>query len=247
MSRKEEKELLAAGKRIFLTHFPNPERVGCPDSGTLRTMALDSLRLSLPEREMWLDHMTCCSPCFGEYYSHLQRARFRKRVAILALCAVFIGATGLAVWFGTQRRSFPQRNGTIAQNSPPRSTEPGNTSIQQGSSVAPVQAALLDLRNLGVTRGAENNKTKNEPLTLPRGSLDLSIYLPIGSDDGRYELQVKRGGEVTVLEAKGEAKTRHHITGFETNLNTSQLPPGKYLLRIRKLDSAWDQYPILVK
>ena len=83
MSRKEEKEWTTAGRHLFLTAFPNPDRIGCPGPETLRVLALDALKLALPEREKWLDHMTCCSPCFQEYYSLSEKARTTKRMTVL--------------------------------------------------------------------------------------------------------------------------------------------------------------------
>ena len=39
LSRQEEKELLRSGEDVLLSEFPNPERLGCPGTEILRTLA----------------------------------------------------------------------------------------------------------------------------------------------------------------------------------------------------------------
>src|SRR2546429_9790793 len=66
LSRQEEKEMLSLGEELLLTDFPNPERLGCPRTAPLRTLALRSRGLPVSERNRLLGHMICCSPCFSE-------------------------------------------------------------------------------------------------------------------------------------------------------------------------------------
>ena len=59
---KEEKGLLDLLGRGLSREFPNPQRVGCPDSEVLRGIAFRKLRLA--DAEPCLEHLSSCSPCF---------------------------------------------------------------------------------------------------------------------------------------------------------------------------------------
>ena len=62
---KEEKRVLDLLTQGLSREFPNPQRVGCPDSAVLRGIAFRKLRLA--EVEPWLEHLGSCSPCFQEF------------------------------------------------------------------------------------------------------------------------------------------------------------------------------------
>jgi hypothetical protein len=44
---------------------PSNKRAGCPGSDVLRKIA--SHEMPLPEAEKWLDHLTSCSPRYGDF------------------------------------------------------------------------------------------------------------------------------------------------------------------------------------
>lgn len=51
-----------------LTNYPNPERIGCPGSDFLWTLATD--RKSVSIRDLRLDHISRCSHCFAEFLKY---------------------------------------------------------------------------------------------------------------------------------------------------------------------------------
>ena len=57
------------------TAFPNPERIGCPDSERLKETAGRTDYERLFEEPVW-EHITHCSPCYQEY---LEIVRQRKQ------------------------------------------------------------------------------------------------------------------------------------------------------------------------
>ena len=61
----EEKRILDLLGRGLSREFPNPQRVGCPDSAVLRGIAAHKVPLS--EADRWLNHFSSCSPCFQEF------------------------------------------------------------------------------------------------------------------------------------------------------------------------------------
>jgi hypothetical protein len=99
-----------------------------------------------------------------------------------------------------------------------------------------LQVALLDLRQRGPTRGETTNAEGD--LLLPRGRLKLSIYLPIGSDEGNYEVRISGQGQA--LNAKGRASVKNRITVLTLNTDTSSFEAGRYSLAIRQ--ARWGSY-----
>ena len=104
--------------------------------------------------------------------------------------------------------------------------------------------AVLDLRLRGVARG-ENN-SRDGDLDLPRGRLKLSIYLPIGSDEGTYEVRVS-GRQKQVAKAKGKASIQDHRNVLAVEIDTSAFDPGKATLSIRQKAWGWSTYPLRLK
>jgi hypothetical protein len=69
---QEEAHILDLLARGLSRDFPNPERVGCPGSAVLRSIAFRKLRLA--EVQQWLDHLSSCSPCYREFTALRQQA-----------------------------------------------------------------------------------------------------------------------------------------------------------------------------
>ena len=64
LTPQEEKRLMDLMADGLSQDFPNPERIGCPDSEVLRGIALH--KLTLTDVGRWLDHLSTCSPCFQQ-------------------------------------------------------------------------------------------------------------------------------------------------------------------------------------
>ena len=130
---------------------------------------------------------------------------------------------------------------------PPEPAPPGPSpvppSVQEQKS-AELQVVVLDLRKRGVT-GGESNKQEGD-LDLPKGRLKLSIYLPIGSEEGDYEVRIS-GQHNQVLTAKGKATMQNHLNVLTVQLDTSTFEAGKYSLAIRQAGWGWNRYPLQLK
>jgi hypothetical protein len=59
------------------------------------------------------------------------------------------------------------------------------------------------------------------PIELPRGALDLSIYLPTGSEPGKYQIEIVEQPEKPLINAEGKAALRDHIAAQPTRLPAS--------------------------
>ena len=147
----------------------------------------------------------------------------------MAACVLI--AIGVISWLVVRRRGIIPRT--------PEHVTPNQTQT-------PYEANILDLRNRSVTRGAEA-APNNAPLELPRGHLALSIYLPIGTEPGEFEVDIIQKPDSPLLTASGSANLRDHITVLEVKLDLTGLAPGLYLLAIREKGWSWNYYPAILR
>ena len=227
LSKREEYLVVEAGRRVLLGGgFPNPERVGCPGSEVLKAIALR--KISMIDGAEYIDHVGCCSPCFMEYDARRRQAENQKRlrfVAVAAGIAVVIGI-GLWAWRGGDRF---RRGNEVA-----------------GQTAVPYEHSLLDLRNRSVLRGAEPNPNLT-PVELPRAALALSIYLPTGSEPGRFEIGIAEQSKKLLLTTEGVAVFRDHTAVLEIKLDLTGVAAGQYLMAVRQPGADWAYYPMLLK
>ena len=95
-------------------------------------------------------------------------------------------------------------------------------------------------------RGAEANPNRI-PIELPRGALALSIYLPTGSEPGKYQVEIVEQPGKRLIGAEGAAALRDHIAVLEVNVDLERLHPGLYLVGIRQAGWSWAYYPVVLK
>ena len=170
------KELQASALR----EFPNPERIGCPDPLVLDAISLRKTEMTQEQ----LHHITHCSPCFQTFLSVREelatRSAIRFRVAVAA-CAAAI-AVGAIIY-------------TVAN----RSTSPAEIAVL-------ATPATLDLRPLSEYRGTDAGRSAEAKpaLILPRKNLHLTLYFPVGADEGPYTLQL--------LDGQLHALLKQHLT-----------------------------------
>jgi hypothetical protein len=253
LTPEEEKVLLKTSSRVFSTAFPNPDAKGCPDPPTLKKLVYRSESFTLKEREHWFAHTANCSPCFTKM-SSLRQAFVRKRSVKRSILAVL--AVGVLSWLLVKvslhqppgqpqivkpQSALPPATGTPEPAPPAPSPVPPSAQEQKP---AEVQVVVLDLRKRGVARGQNNNQDAD--LDLPKGRLKLSIYLPIGSEEGNYEVRISRR-QKQVLTAKGKAGMQAHLNVLTVEADTSAFEAGSYTLDIREVGWGWNRYPLRVR
>jgi len=244
-SRKEERELREALRESYATDFPNPERQGCPEKSKLNALAR---RRVFPEVQEVVSHISHCSPCSQELTELIRQ--YKSRQWVYRVAAVGLIVVGIAAWASWK---LMRNQGTHMPEPPPivktppepapLGPSPVPSSVQEQKS-AELQVVVLDLRKRGVTRG-ENDKQEGD-LDLPKGRLKLSIYLPIGSEEGDYEVRIS-GQHNQVLTAKGKAAMQNHLNVLTVQLDTSTFEAGKYSLAIRQAGWGWNRYPLQLK
>lgn len=216
LSRSEERRLLELGRRVFAEHFPNPTRAGCPPQETLRAMAFRSRRLS--SADLPVQHLTVCSPCFQDY-SRYRRQAFHQMIFRSALAAaVVIVVVGAAVLSSVGRGWFHRPS-------------------------EPLLAANLDLRHLSPTRGEERAEAGAAVLTLPCGRLRVTIQLPVGSEEGAYDVAVSQAGRVLVS-GQGVARVQDGVAVLTVPMDLRSLGSGRYAFGVRRVGTGWQEYPL---
>ncbi|MGB2712987.1 MAG: hypothetical protein WBC51_02335 [Vicinamibacterales bacterium] len=206
---------------------PNPERVGCPP----REMLVSLSRRELPIGDPAYEHLSKCSPCYQEFRALQQAdaairasAARRKRLAYAAAAVLALAVAGS--WFAL-------RGGNGAAVSAPTVNE-----------TVP-QIASLDLRPLAVTRSEEQKSAG--PLEVPRGRVNATILLPVGSSPGVYEVRVLDRDLRVRASTTGSAEIRNYITTLEATLDTSGLDVGDYQLTLRLEGGEWQMFPLRMR
>ena len=174
-------------------------------------------KVPLSEADRWLDHFSSCSPCFQEFTQFRKQAVNRRRTQIwLAVAAVFIFA--VAGWFWVRTR--PQ--------------------------VQTAVIVVLDLRGRATVRGENPPETSQSQLEVPRSAKSLNLELPIGSNEGAYEVALLDPSGTELLRTNATAKLEDHIVVLRADVDLAVISPGSYFLGLRQRGLEWMRFPIRV-
>lgn len=188
---EREQDLLDFTRSYLSEAFPNPDRKGCPPDDALRKLASGPIQSD----KTISDHLTCCSPCFNAYVTHLARARAEavqsqrisrttwiRRSLVTAGVAVMLV---IAIYVFFTRRHGP----TVAPRTPAPSGNPG-TPIQPLATAMYVPV-LVDLSNASPARGPDQSESV-PPQVIPSSPLiDFTLQLPLGSEARGYSVMLR--------------------------------------------------------
>jgi hypothetical protein len=211
---------------VFAHANPNPDRMGCPTAETLNAIAGGHRPVGDPAYE----HLAKCSPCYREFRRIQQQNRrrtFSRRLLAVAAAVVILVAGG--VYMVRQERSSPLP-----------------AEIANDPEASPQMRAELDLRNYSITR-SEQDSFSERPLVLNRARLQVTIYLPVGSEPGRYELQILDGSLQSRFSGEVEATIRDFVTTIQGTFDLRALSPGSYRLAVRRQGDEWQFYPARIQ
>jgi hypothetical protein len=222
LTRSQEKQLLKAAAAAASSEFDMPIRSGCPEGEALKSLA--RRRPSVPESADLIDHIGTCSPCFIEYSKHRANYKNRGRIfSALALAAIVLFCFTVVRSLRTPIDSRPR------------------------TEIAYSQELTLDLRSNGVSRSDTPDSRGHAPtLRLPRTRIYLSIQLPVGSEDGIYDVAFVSLVGQTLLQTRGEAKLKNFVEVLPVQLNLVDLGPGLYQLRLRRAKERWSSYSVFL-
>jgi len=213
-------------QQTILTKFPNPERKGCVGSTVLKELA----SRPRPVRDAAWEHVLNCSPCYREFLdfrAELKRARrrlvARRRLMVSGVAAALVIAGAITAYEIAHREYSP---------------------APQGAGL--YQAAALDLKDRSVVRGEAGHPSKTEPLILPPKPLDLTVYLPIGSEPGIYQVQLLKKIDEPLMTVAGEARIEHGNTILRARIDLTHVATGAVLIGLRQPPSDWTYYPVTI-
>jgi hypothetical protein len=149
--------------------FPNPQRVGCPDSKVLRGIAAH--RVPLSEADRWLTHFSSCSPCLQEFTQFRKQAVERRRSQVwLAAAAVFIFA--VAGWLLVHTRPSLQTSATVVLDLRERS-------LARGENPTGTEEVALEIPRTA------RHLIVDLPIGSKEGSYDLALLNEAGDEVSR--------------------------------------------------------------
>ena len=181
----EEKRILDLLRKGLSRDFPNPQRVGCPDSALLRRIALRKVPLS--EADRWLNHFSSCSPCFQEFTEFRKQAVDRRRTQIwLAAAAVFIFA--VAGWLWVRARPFVQTSATVVLDLRDRS-------LARGENPTGAKEVALEIPRTA------RHLIVDLPIGSKEGSYDLALLNEAGDEVSRATGTATLEDHVVILRA----------------------------------------------
>jgi hypothetical protein len=214
-----DEQMLRDFSPMLENDFPNPERIGCPDAALLKGIAAGKVKLASARK--WLPHLGSCSECYRDFLGIKQRTSQRRRMKIWIGLVAAILLVCLSATLLVMTRS--------------------RTSVSQ--------FALLDLRDRSELRTAESPETQliGPALTVRRLDAEVSIYLPVASPPGSYEVQLLDAGMNRQLALTSAGRIENHITVLRLHWDLSALSAGAYSLGIRRPGLNWSFYPVSLK
>jgi len=232
-TRREEKRLIEAAAAILRTEFQRPDRTQCPASAQLKDLAFR--RSELAESTDLVDHIGTCSQCFVEYSEFRSKCKQRTLIAY-GLASIAAGIVlAVVAW-------LPTRAPDIRKSEPPREVARNIDPPKQ-----PIRM-VIDLTRRGVARSDEPGQPgSSSDILLPRTQLLLAVHLPIGSEDGPYEVAVIDPTGKAIVKAEGEAKLKNFVEVLPVEVDLTGLAPGPYQFGIRQAQAQWRTYQIVLK
>jgi hypothetical protein len=111
--------------------------------------------------------------------------------------------------------------------------------------VARNDVAVLDLRSRSIERGEQG--LPNQPsLYIRRTVRHVTLYLPVGSKEGAYDLALLNKAGNELLHTITVAQLENHVVVLRADIDFGGVPPGSYFLGLRQPGLRWTQFPVHV-
>jgi hypothetical protein len=210
--------------------FPNPKRIGCPEPAIFEALKRREVSFDDP---VW-SHIEECSPCYSQF-AEIREALFKKdrrsdlrkasRVGVVIIVLLAVSA-GLYIW---HRSKAMEGLSAIASNR----GEAAVLNFEDGSELRGPPGSPISA-NFGVQH-------------LRRDQLNLTVYLPLGSPAGEYELDISGKAGDSLWRARGVATIKDGLTSISVAGDLRNVPAGEYKFRFRRIDETWHEKNVLVK
>jgi len=105
---------------------------------------------------------------------------------------------------------------------------------------------VLDLRGRAMVRGGSTPETSQPSLEVPRNARSLNLELPIGSNEGAYDVALLNPSGAELFRTSATAKLEDHIVVLRAGVDLAGVSPGSYFLGLRQPGLEWMRFPIRV-
>ena len=212
--RSNNDEFLRFADSYLRDAFPNPARTGCPADQELQQLAEQPTQATAAVTE----HISCCSPCYERYAELLEQQRASLRLG----------------FFGRLARHWHIRRARLIWASAAALVLLCAAVVliitRSGPKPTAYSAFSIDLSSASPIRGTGGEPAKRE-IQVPQETLELSIQLPIGSEEGAYEVSLRSGPNVLWSQV-AQAHLIEHVVQLKTRVDLRPFSPGKYDLTV---------------
>jgi hypothetical protein len=173
-------------------------------------------RTDLIADETW-EHITHCSPCYAIFLKFKKAAR-RRRILVRSGSLVLAAVACLVVVVLVTYQRGRQSNQLIAE---------------------------WDLEATSVSRGITEGPAGVTAQHAQRALGRIVVHLPLGSDEGEYQLEIRKteeGPSLRTGKGKGQILNGHTVLSVQVDL--SNLPPAAYFAAIGRGNHTWRVYPL---
>jgi hypothetical protein len=202
------------------------------------------LKKRISMRDPAVDHVGSCSPCFSELTEMRQALDRRNLVWAMGTAGAAVLVLAIVAYF-----AFLRVNATASQDA----VQPGAAAVTPKSDDSipspPATQALLDLRNFSATRSVQPSGSTSyvPPVEIPRGFLAITVRLPIGSEAGSYEVEIRKPNQPAIQIANATATIENGITTMIINMDTASIQPGEFEFAWRMANFTWRTHPVVIR
>jgi hypothetical protein len=176
-------------------------------------------RRQRPTTEADLHHITHCSPCFATFLA-IRQGVSKQRLTRTAITLASLAVLVIGVYLATRFRTGYQATEPIAE---------------------------WNLAHASPVRGTEDHGQAIVEAPSKRGT--VLIQLPLGSDDGQYDVEIRSNSSDTVpiKRFQGVAAIRNGHTNLPIQMDFSDLAKRSYYVAFRHADASWHLVQLVIR
>jgi hypothetical protein len=176
-------------------------------------------RTELQPDEPW-EHITHCSPCYEEFIAYKEQFRQERKRAVRLRRRTVIGLAAAVVTIPVVLIRRPKDGEIIAE---------------------------WDLERYAPSRSIGEDQNR-PPFRAPLKSGRIRARLPLGTDEGAYQIEIRRTEEGPALKtATGNAQLVDGHTILPFDIDLSDLPAGSYFAAIGGHGHSWRVQPLILE
>jgi len=237
----KKSEFVDSVRELYLTEFPNPDRIGCPEPERLKNFAW---RKDLEHSQEIALHLIRCSPCcqqeeqyLEEYRGYVRRKKFKATVQVGAVVAALLALTLPWAWQHLRPAGHVENPGAAQSVSEKLANRPGQ-----------YQEAHLRLNDFPLGQNDGNATAHDDALQLARGQLMVSIELPPDTRTEPFDVKICSLDNKALIQERGEVvRDEKGNIQLKVAVNTAQLPEGQYSLGLRQGNLNWVTVPVWIR